>query len=151
MKTWIALFLLLPALWLAQSNRTGQPAPLVLAHVTVIDVAGGPSKPDMTVVIRGDRISDIGKAGEIVPPPDATVVDASGKFLIPGLWDMHVHWYNRDSLSLFTANGVTGIREMFGNSDLLRWRDEVAKGSLQGPRMVVPPRKPRMPARKVLN
>src|SRR5205823_694549 len=85
MKTWMALFLLLPALLLAQSNGSRQPAPLVLAHVTVIDVAGGPSKPDMTVVIRGDRISDIGKAGEILPPTDATVVDASGKFLIPGL------------------------------------------------------------------
>ena len=137
MKTWIALFLLLPARVLAQSNGSRQPAPLVLAHVTVIDVAGGPSKPDMTVVIRGDRISDIGKAGEILPPPDATVVDASGKFLIPGLWDMHVHWYNRDSFTLFTANGVTGVREMFGNSDLLRWRDQIAKGSLTGPRMIV--------------
>ena len=118
MKTPIALFLLLPALLLAQSNGNRQPAPLVLAHVTIIDVTGGPSKPDMTVVIREDRISDIGKAGEMPVPPDATVVDASGKFLIPGLWDMHVHWYNRDSLTLFTANGVTGVREMFGNSDL---------------------------------
>lgn len=137
MKTWIALLLLLPALLLAQSNGSRQPAPLVLAHVTVIDVTGGPSKPDMTVVIRGDRISDIGKAAEILPPPDATVLDASGKFLIPGLWDMHVHWYNRDSVTLFTANGVTGIREMFGNSGLLRWRNEIAQGSLTGPRMIV--------------
>jgi hypothetical protein len=109
----------------------------VLAHVTIIDVAGGPSKPDMTVVIRGDRISEIGKAGEITAPPGATVVDASGKFLIPGLWDMHVHGFSRDSLRLYTANGVTGVREMFGNSDLLRWRDEIAKGSLTGPRMIV--------------
>src|SRR5438552_10323240 len=137
MKTRIALFLLLPALLLAQSNGSRQPAPLLLAHVTVIDVTGGPSKPDMTVVIRGDRISEIGKAGEIVPPPDATVVDASGKFLIPGLWDMHVHGFGRNSLTLFTANGVTGVREMFGNSDLLRWRDEIAKGALTGPRMIV--------------
>src|SRR3989442_8430180 len=67
MKTRNALFLLLPALLLAQSNGSRQPAPLVLAHVTVIDVAGGPSKPDMTVVIREDRISDIGKAGEMPP------------------------------------------------------------------------------------
>ena len=137
MNTRIALFLLLPALLLAQSNGSRQPAALVLAHVTVIDVTGGPSKPDMTVVIRGDRISDIGKAGEILSPPDATVVDATGKFLIPGLWDMHVHWYDRDSLTLFTANGVTGIREMFGGPNLLRWRDEIAKGSLTGPRMIV--------------
>jgi hypothetical protein len=137
MKTRIALFLLLPALLLAQSNGVSQTAALVLAHVTIIDVAGGPSKPDMTVVIRGDRISEIGKAGEITAPPGATVVDASGKFLIPGLWDMHVHGFSRDSLTLYTANGVTGVREMFGNSDLLRWRDEIAKGSLTGPRMIV--------------
>jgi len=137
MKSRIALLLLLPALLLAQSNGSRQPAPLVLAHVTIIDVTGGPSKPDMTVILRGDRISDIGKAGEMPVPPDATVVDASGKFLIPGLWDMHVHWYNRDSLTLFTANGVTGVREMFGNSSLLHWRDEIAKGSLTGPRMIV--------------
>jgi len=137
MKSRIALILLLPALLLAQSNRNRQTAPLVLAHVTIIDVTGGPSKPDMTVIIRGDRISDIGKTGEITAPPDATVVDASGKFLIPGLWDMHVHWYSRNSFTLFTANGVTGIREMFGNSELLRLRDEIAKGSLTGPRMIV--------------
>jgi hypothetical protein len=137
MKTRIALFLLLPALLLAQSNGNRQPALLVLAHVTVIDVAGGPPKPDMTVVIKGDRISDIGKAGELPVPQDATVVNASGKFLIPGLWDMHVHWYNKDSLTLFTANGVTGVRQMFGNSDLLRWREDIAKGSLLGPRMIV--------------
>jgi hypothetical protein len=137
MKTRIALFLLLPALLLAQANGNRQPALLVLAHVTVIDVAGGPPKPDMTVVIKGDRISDIGKAGEIPVPPDATVVNASGKFLIPGFWDMHVHWYNKDSFTLFTANGVTGVRQMFGNSDLLRWREDIAKGSLLGPRMIV--------------
>ncbi len=118
MKAWTALFLLLPALLLAQSSSSRQTATLVLAYVTVIDVAGRPSKPDMTVVIRADRISDIGKVGEILPPPDATVVDASGKFLIPGLWDMHVDRDDRNSFTLFTANGVTGVREMFGKSDL---------------------------------
>ncbi len=70
-------------------------------------------------------------------PAGAQIVDATGKFLIPGLWDMHVHWYSRDAFTLFIANGVTGVRQMFGNSDLLRWRDQIAKGSLLGPRMVV--------------
>jgi hypothetical protein len=138
MKRYIALFLvLLPALLLAQSKHDLQQEPLVLTHVTVIDVAGGPPKPDMTVVITDDRISDIGEAKNVSVPPGAKVVNAAGKFLIPGLWDMHVHWYIKDSLTLFTANGVTGIRQMFGNSDLLRWRQDIAKGSLQGPRMVV--------------
>ncbi len=137
MKIRIALFLILPVFLSAQSNRDRQPAPLVLAHVTVIDVTGGVSMPDMTVVITGDRISEVGEAGKVIAAPGATVVDATGKFLIPGLWDMHVHWYNRDTFTLFTANGVTGVREMFGNPDLLRWRQDVVKGSLLGPRMVV--------------
>ena len=100
MKTRIALFLLLPALLLAQSNGNRQPAALVLAHVTVIDVAGGPPKPDMTVVIKGDRISDIGKAGEMPVPPDATVVDASGKFLIPTISNSQsreVSWFGQNT------------------------------------------------------
>lgn len=89
----------------------------------------------MTVVITGDRISAVGD--NISVSAGAQVVDATGKFLIPGLWDMHVHWYMRDTFSLFIANGVTGVRQMFGNSDLLRWREQIAKGSLLGPRMVV--------------
>lgn len=137
MKTRIALFLILPALLFAQSKRDHQPASLVLAHVTVIDVTVGVAKPDMTVVITGDRISEVEEADKVVAPQGATVVDAAGKFLIPGLWDMHAHWYIRDTFTLFTANGVTGVREMFGNSDLLRWRQDIAKGSLLGPRMVV--------------
>jgi len=50
---------------------------------------------------------------------------------------MHVHWYARDTFTLFIANGVTGVRQIFGNSDLLRWRDQIAKGSLLGRRMFV--------------
>jgi imidazolonepropionase-like amidohydrolase len=137
MKTGIALFLILPALLLAQSKRDRQAESLVLSHVTVIDVTGGTLKPDMTVVITGDRISEVGEAGKVVAPPGATAVDAAGKFLIPGLWDMHAHWYIRDTFTLFTANGVTGVRQMFGNSDLLGWRQDIAKGSLLGPRMMV--------------
>jgi imidazolonepropionase-like amidohydrolase len=137
MKTCISLLLILPAFLLAPSERDRQPEALVLAHVTVIDVTGGVSRPDMTVVIRDGRISEVGDAGKAAPPQGATVVNAAGKFLIPGLWDMHVHWYNRDTLTLFTANGVTGVREMFGNPDLLRWRQDIAKGSLVGPRMIV--------------
>jgi hypothetical protein len=137
MKKTTAFLLLLSTLLLAGGKADPEQKALVLRGLTIIDVTGGPPKPDMTVVITGAKITDLGEAGKVSVPQGARVIDAGGKFLIPGLWDMHVHWYNRDTLTLFTANGVTGIREMFGNSDLLRWRDEVAKGSLQGPRMVV--------------
>jgi imidazolonepropionase-like amidohydrolase len=110
---------------------------LALTHVAVIDVESGTSKPNETVVVTGNLITAMGADDETVIPRGAKVINALGKFVIPGLWDMHVHWYNKQSLTLFIANGVTGIRQMFGNPDLLRWRDEIARGSLEGPRMVV--------------
>jgi hypothetical protein len=128
------LFLSFLCLFVAEIPSHTQ-ASIVFTHVTIIDVNGSAPKRDATVVITGDRISAIGD--NIPVPAGAQVVDATGKFLIPGLWDMHVHWYLRDSFSLFIANGVTGVRQMFGNSDLLRWRDQIAKGSLLGPRMIV--------------
>ena len=65
------------------------------------------------------------------------MVDAPGKFLIPGLWDMHVHWYDERSLPLFTIEGVTGIRIMFGFPLHLDWQRRFAQGKLSGPRLVV--------------
>src|SRR6185369_3162496 len=135
MKLRIVLLLIIPFLLLAREKPNHTQAPIVFTHATIIDVTGKAPKRDMTVVITGDRISAIGD--NIPMPAGAQVVDATGKFLIPGLWDMHVHWYLKDTFTLFIANGVTGVRQMFGNSDLLRWRDQIAKGSLLGPRMVV--------------
>ena len=111
--------------------------PLALTHVTVIDTSGGPVKPDMTIVIRGDRIVQMGKSGEIRVPAGSQVVHATGKFLIPGLWDMNVLWYEPDYLPLFIANGVTGVREVAGYAEHYELRKEVAAGQLLGPRMAV--------------
>src|SRR5688572_17441569 len=133
----LTVLLILPILLLGQAKLERIPAPLAFTHVTIIDVTDGELRRDMTVVITDDRISAIGASDKLSLPAGAKVIDATGQFLIPGLWDMHVHWYRRDMFTLFTANGVTGVRQMFGNSDLLRWRDEIAKGSLLGPRMVV--------------
>jgi hypothetical protein len=80
MKSNIALFLImLFALLLTQSKHDLQPGPLLLAHVTVIDITGGSTKLDMSVVITGDRISDIGEANKVSVPSDAKVVNAAGK------------------------------------------------------------------------
>jgi len=137
MKLRIVLLLILSVLVLARAKPDRTQAPIVFTHATIIDVTGATPRRDTTVVITGDRISAIGDSSNLSLPAGAQVVDASGKFLIPGLWDMHVHWYSRDTFTLFIANGVTSVRQMFGNSDLLRWRDQTAKGSLLGPRMVV--------------
>jgi len=135
MKLRIVLPLILSVLLFTRAQPNHTQASIVFTHVTIIDVTGATPKRDMTVVITGERISVIGD--NIPVPAGAQVVDATGKFLIPGLWDMHVHWYLRDTFSLFIANGVTGVRQMFGNSELLRWREQIAHRSLLGPRMVV--------------
>jgi imidazolonepropionase-like amidohydrolase len=65
--------------------------PIYITHVTVVDTGTGKEARDQTVVIRSDRISMIGRGKSVKPRPDARVVDGTGKYLIPGLWDMHVH------------------------------------------------------------
>ncbi len=118
-----------------QESRIGA---LALAHVTVIDMTGAPAKPDMTVVVSGSRIVAVGKTGRVRLPEGAQVIDAAGKFLIPGLWDMHVHLTETErTLPMLVANGVTGVRDMGGNQEsLFRWRAEIAAGALPGPRIV---------------
>jgi imidazolonepropionase-like amidohydrolase len=115
-----------------------QKRPLALTHVTVIDMASENIRPDMTVVITGNRITSIRKRAGL--PPNATVIDASGKYLIPGLWDMHVHIRNQENISfpLFLANGVTGIREMHYPGRCFtaaKWRDSINNGNLIAPRI----------------
>lgn len=104
----------------------------------MIDTTGGPVKTDTTVVILGDRITEMGKSGVIRLPKNAEAVDGTGKFLIPGLWDMHVHWYEKDYLPLFIANGVTGTRQMYGVPMFQQWRQEIEAGKLLGPRILIP-------------
>src|SRR5215510_6946971 len=114
-----------------------QAKPLVISRVTVIDATGAEAKSDMTVVITGDRITAIGKAADVKIPKDAQVIEAAGKFLIPGLWDMHTHIATQEFLSLFIANGVTGVRDMGGVLDALNlWRRFIKEGRSTGPRIV---------------
>jgi amidohydrolase family protein len=130
------VLLFLATVALAQPSRDQQ-KPLAFTHVVVIDATGSPELPDRTVVISKGHIAAIGETGKIRVPLDADVVDATGKFLIPGLWDMHVHWYDRDYLPLFVANGVTGIRIMWGSDDHHRWRQQIERAELVGPHMVI--------------
>ena len=142
MKQLIAAFLLAGVFaGLAASADT-----LAITHVNIVDATGALTQPDMTVIVHGDRIADLGRSAEVAVPPDAKTVDGSGKYLIPGLWDMHVHtvfgdWLPRDEkvmLPLFVANGVTGVRDMGGDLDVLKeWRAAITAGRLLGPRMII--------------
>jgi Amidohydrolase family len=119
---------------------------IAISHVTLINPATSSVQPDATVLVEGDRITSVLIGAQVKLPATARVIDGHGKFLIPGLWDMHVHtsfgdWFpgGRDIiLPLFIANGVTGIRDMGGDLPaLFAWRKQIAAQQIVGPRMVV--------------
>ncbi len=99
---------------------------LVIKDVTVIDATGRAAAPHSTVVIDGDHIIAISRSKKTHLPQNAVIVDGTGKFLIPGLWDMHVHGASDArapwSHLLFVANGVVGVRDMSGPPDAHAWR-----------------------------
>ncbi|NUR94083.1 MAG: amidohydrolase family protein [Kribbellaceae bacterium] len=108
-----------------------------LTDVTVIDVTSGRKRPHQTVLLSGDRIIGVGR---IPVPRGAVEINLTGKYVIPGLADMHVHSLGDERVSppLYLANGLTTVREMAGTNPLLyEWRDQIAAGTLLGPRMVV--------------
>jgi hypothetical protein len=136
---------LLAAAAAGAAARGASPA-VAITHVSVIDATGTPPQPDMTVIVDGQRIVALGSSAAVQLPADAKIVDGHGKFLIPGLWDMHVHevfgdWLPRNEKivpPLFVANGITGVRDMGGDLDVLKvWRAEIAAGRLLGPRMYI--------------
>lgn len=112
---------------------------LALTGVTVIDVTGGRSRPDMTVLVERQRITAVGRRGAVPVPTGAEIVDLAGKYVIPGLCDAHVHSIPMERISppLYLANGVTTVREMSGSPLLHRWRERVERGELLGPRSVI--------------
>lgn len=118
---------------------------LTITHVTVIDTATGRMQPDTTVVIHGNRIASVARSSKL-DPKAGTIVDGTGQYLIPGLWDMHTHVYFDSTaadgtdlvLPLFLANGITGVRDMGSKLDtVLEARDQIAAHRVFGPRMIV--------------
>ncbi len=124
-----------------------QQGDFIIRHVTLVDVEAATADAGQAVVLRGEDIVAVG--------PDAVIardwraarqVDGRGKFLIPGLWDMHVHFgggpelieENKALLPLYVANGITTIRDASGDlpDQVLAWRSEIANGSLFGPRLL---------------
>jgi imidazolonepropionase-like amidohydrolase len=112
-------------------------ATLMLTDVTVIDASGG-VQANRTVVVKGDRIVVQGRADSVRAPGDARVISGRNRFLIPGLWDMHVHLSiaRASALPILLANGVTGVRDMGGLlGELDQWRTRIDSGALAGPRI----------------
>jgi imidazolonepropionase-like amidohydrolase len=134
----LCLAALAPMVSAAQSKQFAS-RPLEITDVTVIDTTGAPAKPGQSVVVEGNRISQVGDAKKVHAPKGAEIVNAHGLYVIPGLWDMHVHvWETDRTFPMMIANGVLGVRNMGGHLDeLKRWRAQVVSGELLGPRMVI--------------
>jgi imidazolonepropionase-like amidohydrolase len=133
------------ALFTPSLAQTAPTSTVVITQVTIINPAASSVQPDRTVVIQGRRISSVSGSEKSNLPSGARLINGRGKFLIPGLWDMHVHtafgdWFpgGRDViLPLFIANGVTGVRDMGGDVAVLKqWRDQIEAGQLTGPHIV---------------
>ena len=150
MPTYFRLQLLLAVaiIFLCVPRAVAADRPVAFTHVNVIDTTGGPTQHDMTVVVTGQRIVKVAKTGRAATPNNMQVVDGRGKYLIPGLWDMHVHtvfgeWLaqwtgEKISFPLFVANGVTGVRDMGGDLAIVKqWRSDIASRKLLGPRLVI--------------
>ena len=134
--------LVLPlACCIASSQDSGTPAPektsnspIYISHVTVIDTESGQEISDRTVILKEDKIVDIRDSKGLEQSVDAKVIDGRGKFLIPGLWDMHVHRTEYESTyPIYIANGVTGVRDMDGPRDARKFRAELALKNLAAP------------------
>ena len=129
----------------------------IIKGVGIVDTRNGIVLHDRSVVIEGNRIASLGPSANVVTPPGAKLIDGAGKFLIPGLWDAHIHTSDdaetRNAvLPLLIANGVTGARSMAADChsqdvkrlaecgptiyDVNKWRQEIAAGTLVGPRLV---------------
>ena len=123
------------------------PADVMIRHATVVDVEHARAVADQAVVLRGNDIVAVGADAEIARAWQASrTVEAKNRYLIPGLWDMHVHFgggpdlieENKALLPLYIAHGITTIRDCSGDlpEQVLAWRDEIANGSLFGPHLL---------------
>jgi amidohydrolase family protein len=127
-----------PALFAREAAAAGTEVVVVLG-ATVVDGTDAPARPHSAVVLIGDRIAWVGPVAELPHLAGARIVDGRGRYLIPGLWDMHTHGLDYEQLfpPLHVANGVTGIREMWGYAENRATRDKIARGELPGPRVVM--------------
>ena len=121
-----------------------RPAAIVITHVTVIDATGAAPQPNSTVLLEGSKISALGPDSSIRIPSGAQIIEATGKFLIPGLADMHVHLTGAGEpsgsrefiLPLLIASGITTVRDMGGKVEFLKQlRSEIQTGKRLGPQI----------------
>jgi len=133
----LACLVILAAFPLALHSQTND-STLVIRGGTLVDVKSGSEIPNSVIVVHGDRIAEVIKEGKSDGPPGAKIIDAKGKWIIPGLIDSHAHAESAEGtpFGLYLANGVTTIRNPGGPITVLRLtRDKLLRGELVGPRL----------------
>jgi imidazolonepropionase-like amidohydrolase len=133
--------MIFPMLLIAQDEPAAQHRPVVFRNVTLIDMRNEQPKPNMSVLISGNRISKIGKNIKI--PKDAEVIDATGKFMIPGLWDSFTYTLDAEKnnfpyFEMMVAHGVTDVRDAGTTMDLAeveRLQNDIVAGKILAPRL----------------
>ena len=105
---------------------------LLIRDITVVDVKTGSEVPHQSILIRRDRIAAVGS--HVAASKDSQVVNGTGKYAIPGLWDMRVHLSSEKQLGHFLSQGITGVRDMGGDLALMKqWREQIQAGTMLGP------------------
>src|SRR6266436_724030 len=125
------LFLAVPFL---RSTGAQQPATLVIEGGTLIDGNGGAPVPDSVVVIQGNKIMSVGRKGQVAIPANARVINAAGKFVLPGLWDSQTaySWYFGEAM---LNHGITASIDVGTDQETaVPHRDSVLHGKVLAPR-----------------
>lgn len=125
------------------AERAAEPVDLLIRHANLVDVVAGRLRADRLIAVRGDRIVAVEPDAKAARFAAQRSIDATGKYAIPGLWDMHVHFgggdalieENKNLLPLYVAHGVAAVRDAAGDlsPSVFEWRDAVAAGRLDGP------------------
>ncbi len=119
------------------ASATPHAQDLMLRNVNVVDIERGEVDRGRAVTIAGGRIRLTGPSGSVATPAGARIIDCESGFLMPALWDMHIHPWSIDDLTLLVANGVGGARIMAGKPEHLAWRARTELGELLGPRLLI--------------
>ena len=126
---------------MAQRIPVAAQGTVVIRNADVFDVAQGVTVPRQTIVVQGDRITAMGPVASTRAPRGATVIDATGKTVVPGMWDMHTHYQLTSQTSVeprHLATGVTTVRDMAADTDVgVSHRDRANSGTLVAPRSIL--------------